>query len=290
MDEKTATLERAFNDATRKTMFKAAFSAITLPILILALFSLTIFRFTSGQYVVFLLAMLAVVIPLILAFYLAYMALQRRLLRSLTSWYERERDPDRAEDRALALRLQKNVDAAGYRNGALVGGGIFLSVSLSVLIFGRFADFSAYTSVAYIALGALMALTDYFITLFISQREMRPVLRIFLPDCQGFGFHSAAGIGRRLATFSLVILLLTLGITWIASSYITSDVLEDELEDRGLDNVRLLAHELDALIDEGASQREMEEAAAALSLSGDERLVVYDERGRIEYTFTLVAM
>lgn len=287
MEDKTVGLERAFNDATRKTMLKAALSAITIPILVFAMFSLTIFRFTSRQYLVFLLAMIAVVIPLVLIFYLTYMAMQRRLLRSLNSWYEKERDPGSAEDRALALRLQRNIDAASYRNGALVGVGIFLSVSLSVLIFGRFADFSTYTSVAYIALGALLALTDYFITLFISHREMRPVLKIFLPDCQSFGFHTAAGIGRRLATFSLVILLLTLGITWIASSYITSDLLQEELENRGRDNVRLLAYQFDALIDEGASERDMEDTAAGLSLSKDEKLVVYDRHGRTIFSFTL---
>jgi methyl-accepting chemotaxis protein len=286
VEENRARLEREFNAATRRIMLKAALSAITIPLLVLAMFSLTIFRFKANQYGVFVLAVVAVVIPFVLIFYLSYMALQRRLLRRLLSWYAEERDEGSREDRALALNLQRNIDAASYRNGVMVSGGIFSCVALSVLIFGRFADFSEYMAVSYIALGFLLGITDYFITLFISHREMRPVLKVFLHDCQGFGYYSAAGIGRRLATFALVILLLTVGITWIASSYISSELLQEELEDRGNDNVRLLAYRLDTLIAEDASDGELEEAAGELAMSDTERLVVYDARGRAAFVFT----
>ncbi len=286
MDDKRAKLSQAFNRATRRTMFKSAFSAVTIPILILAVFSLTVFRFKPSQYGSFLLSLIVVVIPIVLTFYLSYIALQRRLLSRLESWYAQERDEENREDRALAMSLQRRIDAASYRNGAMVAGGIFLAVSLSVIIFGRFADFDAYTSISYIALGLLVGLTDYFVTLFISHREMRPVLEVFLHDCQGFGYYSAAGIGRRLATFALVILLLTVGITWIASSYISSELLQEELEARGGENIRLLANQLDTLIDEDAPHSEMEVVAAELALSDTERLVVYDARGREVFQFT----
>jgi methyl-accepting chemotaxis protein len=279
-------LEKTLYGASRRLLSKAAFSAITIPIVVLALFSLTIFRFTSRQYLVFLFALVAVVLPLIVIFAVIYTARQRRLLRRLESWYAAQRDRGSQADRALAVRLQKEIDSSSYEHAALVGMGIFLSIALSVLFFGRYADFTAYTSVAYISLGVLLALTDFFVTLFISHREMRPMLRMFLRDCEGFGFYAAAGIGRRLAGLSLVTLVLTLGITWIASSYISSDMLKLEMEERGKDNVRLLAVELDLLIDGEASRSEMEEATAGLALSETGRLVVYDERGREAFAFS----
>jgi methyl-accepting chemotaxis protein len=281
--DKKAKLQDTLNAASRRLLLKAALSAITIPVIILALFSLTIFRFTSSQYLIFLLALIAVVLPMILVFALSYFATQRRLLRHIYTWYERQRDPARMEDRELALRLQKEIDSVSIKHGFYVGAGILLSITAGVLIFGRFADFTAYTSLAYIALGVLLALTDYFITLFISRREMRTVLEMFLGDCRGFGFHSTAGIGNRLATFSMVILVLTLGITWLAASYISSDLLDEELERRGLDNIRLLAYQLDNLVAEEAPAREFEQAMADLSLSDVERVAVYDERGNVVY-------
>ncbi len=271
--------------ASRKLLLKAAFSAITIPIVVLALFSLTIFRFTSRQYLVFLLALAAVVLPLVLVFVLVYMSRQRHLVRMLSTWYEKERDPGSREDRALALLLQEKVDSSSFEHAVFVALGILLSIVLSVLFFGKYADFTPYTSLSYISLGVLLALTDYFITLFISHREMRPVLQAFLADCHGFGYYSAPGIGRRLITFSLVILVLALGIAWIASSYISSDMLERELEERGRDNVRLLAAQLDTLIADDAPEHELEETAAGLALSEDERLAVYDARGRTVFEF-----
>ena len=285
MEDRSEQLERAVYSASRRLLSKASLSAITIPIAILALFSLTIFRFASRQYLAFLLALVAVVIPLILTFALVYMARQRRLVRHLTSWYAEERDPGSQVDRALAMRLQKMLDSSSSEHGVFVGMGIFLSIALGVLLFGSFADFTAYTSVSYISLGVLLALTDYFITLFISHREMRPVMQMFLDDCTGFGYHSSAGLGRRLGAFALVILLLALGITWIASSYISSDMLIEEMEGRGKDNVSLLAYELDALIDAEAPQREMDETVAELALSEDERLAVYDERDRVVFEY-----
>jgi len=213
------------------------------------------------------------------------MARQRHLVRLLSGWYEKERDSGSQADRALALRLQKEIDASSSEHALFVGLGIFLSIALSVLFFGKYADFTAYTSVSYVSLGVLLALTDFFVTLFISHREMRPVLRMFLVDCQGFGYYTAAGIGRRLAMFSLTILVLALGITWIASSYISSDMLKQEIQDRGGDNVRLLAVQLDTLIAEDAPRRELEKEAAGLSLGEDERVVVYDEMGKTAFEF-----
>lgn len=285
MEDMRTELEVAINSASKRLLLKAALSAVTIPLVILALFSLTIFRFTSRQYIIFLLSLAIVVIPFVLIITLVYIARQRHLVRLLSGWYMEERDPGSREDRELALRLQKELDSSSSEHAVLVGMGIFLSIALSVVLFGKYADFTAYTSVSYISLGALLALTDFFVTLFISHREMRPVLQMFLADCQGFGYYSAAGIGRRLATFSIVILVLALGITWIASSYISSDMLKQELEERGRDNVRLLAVQLDALFGENASRRELEETAAGLTLSEDERLAVFDERGKAVFEF-----
>jgi len=285
LEARVREIEATVYSSSRKLLFKAALSAITIPIVILALFSLTIFRFSSSQYLVFLLALAAVVVPLIIIFALVYMARQRHLVRLLSGWYEKERDSGSQADRALALRLQKEIDASSSEHALFVGLGIFLSIALSVLFFGKYADFTAYTSVSYVSLGVLLALTDFFVTLFISHREMRPVLRMFLVDCQGFGYYTAAGIGRRLAMFSLTILVLALGITWIASSYISSDMLKQEIQDRGGDNVRLLAVQLDTLVAEDAPRRELEKEAAGLSLGEDERVVVYDEMGKTAFEF-----
>lgn len=279
MENGARELRRLLGEASKRLLLKAALSAITIPVLVLALFSLTIFRFSSRQYLVFLLALAAVVVPLIIAFAVTYLSRQRRLTARLEAWYERERDPGDPADRSLAMRLQKELDGSSNEHGLMVAAGIFLSITLSVLLFGRYADFTPYTSTAYISLGVLLALTDFFVTLFISHREMRPVLQAFLADCRGFGFHAAAGIGRRLAVFAMTVLLLALGITWIASSYISSEMLKEELERRGRDNVLLLAERLSDLSKEGRLRARGEEVAAALSLGEDERLVVYDRNG-----------
>lgn len=279
MENGARELSRLLREASRSLLLKASLSAITIPVLVLALFSLTIFRFSARQYLVFLLALAAAVVPLIIAFAVTYLSRQRRLMALLAAWHEQERDPGDPRDRLLATRLQGAVDRSSVEHGLMVAAGIFLSIALSVLLFGRYADFTPYTSVAYISLGGLLALTDFFVTLFISHREMRPVLRAFLHDCRGFGFHAAAGIGRRLAVFSMTILLLALGITWIASSYISSDVLKEELVLRGRDNALLLAERLADLEELGTLRAGGEAIAADLAISEDEMLVLFDEGG-----------
>ena len=287
MEEASPRLEDIFRAASRRLMLKASLSAITLPIVVLALFSLTIFRFTSRQYLIFLLAIAAVVIPLAVLLGLFYFAMQRRQLRRLMAWYGRVRDPRSQDDRDLTLRLQQDLSSSSFKHGALVALGIFLSLALSVIFFGGLAGFTLYTSVCYITMGFLMALTDFFITVFISQREMRKVLEKFLADCKAFGYHASVGIGVRLAAFALAILVLTIGITWIASSYQSYDLLKQETRKRGADNVSLLAGRLDVLIDEEATTGELEEAARNLSLSDNERLAIYNPRGTAVYEIRL---
>ncbi|MEW6555045.1 MAG: methyl-accepting chemotaxis protein [Actinomycetota bacterium] len=278
--------EKALYDASRRLLVKSSLSVITIPVVVLALFSLTIFGFTAHQYLVFVYALVAVVIPLIAVFAIAYLARQRRLVRRLDSWYVTERDPHSQSDRGLAVGLQRTLYRSSYEHAAINSAAIFLSITLGVLAFGGMADFTPYMSVAYISLGVVLAVTDFFVTLFISQREMRPVLRIFLADCGGFGFYSAPGTVWKLGAFSLLILVLALGITWIASSYISSDMLKEDLEERGRDNVRLLSIELDTLLDEGAPREDLQGISSELALSDDERLAVYDERGREVFSFS----
>jgi methyl-accepting chemotaxis protein len=286
LQNRSQELEKELYDSSRRLLAKSSLSVITIPVIMLALFSLTIFRFTTHQYLVFVYALVAIVIPLIVVFAMAYIARQRRLTRRLESWYSAERDPDSQTDWNLAVSLQKMLYKSSYEHAFFNGTAILLSITLGVLIFGGHADFTPYMSVAYISLGVVLAITDFFVTLFISQREMRPVLRVFLADCEGFGFYSAPGTVWRLAAFSLVILVLTLGITWIASSYISSDMLKDDMEERGRDNVRLLASELDTLLDEDAPQEELEGVSSELALSDDERLVVFDQHGEEVFSFS----
>ncbi len=286
MGNEASRIRRLLEESSRRLLKKSALSAITIPVLVLALFSLTVFRFSARQYLVFLLALVAVVVPLVIVFAITYISRQRRLMARLEAWYERSRDPDDPGDRALATRLQRLIDGSSDQHGLMVAAGIFLSITLSVLLFGRYADFTPYTSVAYVSLGALLALTDYFVTLFVSHREMRPVLQAFLSDCRGFGFHTASGIGRRLGIFAMTILLLALGITWIASSYISSDLLKEELERRGRDNVLLLAERLADLGGEGTLRDRGGEEAAGLAMGEHEMLVVYDGGGKAVAEFS----
>jgi len=279
-------LEKELYGASLRLLVKSSLSVITIPLIVLALFSLTIFKFTHNQYLVFIYALAAIAIPLIIIFAISYIARQRRLVRRLESWYTADRDPDSQADRDLAVDLQRMLYRSSYEHAAFNGTAIFLSITLGVLFFGGIADFTPYMSVAYISLGVVLAITDFSVTLFISQREMRSVLRIFLADCEGFGFYAAPGIIWRLAAFSLVILVLALGITWIASSYISSDMLKEDLVERGRDNVRLLAVELDALLYEDAPGQELEEISSELALSDDEMLVVYNERGAEAFSFS----
>lgn len=270
-------------EASKKLLFMAMLSAVTLPILILALFSLTVFNFGSRQYIAFFLALVTVVIPLLLLLGGAYFLTQRRLLFELGIWYQKERDPESQQDRELALQLQKKLASATYVHASEVGMGIFLSICLGVVVWNGYAGFSISTSLYYVALGFLMALTDFLITLFLSQREMRRVLERFLADCRGFGFYQDAGMGRRLIAFSLVFLLLTLGMTWVASSYLATEMIMAEMEKRGRDNVELLAAKLDPALEEGQSRDEIMAIMSEYSMNDDEWVTIYDENGAKAY-------
>jgi methyl-accepting chemotaxis protein len=289
LEEDYKRIEGILMDASKKLLLKAMLSAVSLPIAILALFSLTIFNFTSRQYVAFLLALFTVVIPLMVLLGLVYFVAQRRLLRKLRVWYESERDPNSESDRALAKQLQKKLTSVSYEHGAVVGLGIFLSISGGVLAWNGYAEFPRSTSLYYVALGFLMALTDFLITVFISQREMRSVLERFLADSRGFGYSSGTGtsIERRLLAFSMVFVFLTLGITWVASSYLSTKMVMEEMEKRGNDNINLLAARLDPLITGEASEDEIAGLVEEYSLTADEQVSIYNPEGVREYDIRL---
>jgi methyl-accepting chemotaxis protein len=278
-------IQRVFSDTSKRLLLEALIFALSIPLVVTALFSLTIFGFTSRQYVSLLLSIVVIVIPILVIVMIVYFALQSRLLRHVMTWYAKDRDPQNQGDRDLALRLQKELSFISYDHGALVGLAIFLSSVFGVIAFGGYAEFTLPTSVSYIILELLLAVVALFVTVFISQREMRKVLKIFLADCRGFDFHTSASVGKRLAAFSLVILLLTIGIAWIASAYEATDLMMEELEKRGADNISLLARELDPLINEDASQREITQVVEERSLSDDERLVIYNAAGTPVYEY-----
>jgi methyl-accepting chemotaxis protein len=281
VDQKYEELRRVLEYASKSLMRKALFSVLSIPALILALFSLTIFHFTSHQYKTFLLALLSVVLPLFLLFMLAYYLVQRRLLARLAPWYRQERDPSSQADRALAQRLQKRLTAVSYDHGALVGAGIFSSIVIAMLAWSGYGGFPLSLALNYVALGFLIALTAFLITVFISQAEMRRVLERFLEHTRGFGYSSGTGtsVGRRLLAFSLVFMVLTLGITWLAASYLSTRMLKEEMEKRGVDNVRLLARRLDSLIAAEAPREDISSAVEEFALTGRERACVFDARG-----------
>ncbi len=272
-------MRSAFQAASRRLLAKAVLSAVTVPLAVLALFSLTIFRFTGRQYLVYALAVAAVVLPMALLLALAYLWMQRSVLRDLLSWFEKERRPADPGDRRHAVRLQRVLYGSGFRHGLIVAGGIFLSLTLSVVLFGRYADFTPYLTVSYITLGFLLALVDFLITVMLSHREMRPVTGLLLRACRGFGYHSATGVGGRILALSLVIMLLTLGIAWIAAPYLTADLVREEMEKRGLENALLLSLKL-AELARHAQADELESAAEGLLPQVEGRVSVLDD-GRI---------
>lgn len=282
-------LRAGFESASRRLLAKATLSAVTIPLLVLALFSLTIFRFTARQYLVYLLAVVAVVLPLAVILALAYLGMQRSILERLLSWYDRPRDPSDLEDRRLAVRLQKILHGSGFRHGLVVAVGIFLSLTLSVALFGRYADFTPYLTVSYIALGFLLALVDFLVTVFLSHREMRPVMGTFLRACRGFGYHTAPGLGGKILALSLVIMSLTLGIAWIASAYLASDLLRNEVKARSGDVIRLLAGELAPHVRAG-DRAGLERAMEELSPGPGVRVAVLNGRGEpfFEYRSELI--
>lgn len=274
-----------FKASSRKLILKAFASVVSIPVVLLALFSLTIFKFGSRQYLAFLLAMIFVVIPVVVILYLVYRSMQRRQLRNLMSWYRKERDPGSAADRELAIRLQRDLYSSSFKHGVIVAAGILLSVAGGVLAFGWMAEFTFYTSVSYIILGLVMALVDFFVTVFISHWELREVMRRLLEDCSGFPYYSATGIGKRLAAFAAIVLTLTMGMSWIAASYQSSDMLKQEMSERGSENAGLLALRLQQAMDAEAPAPDLERTAAALALSDRERLAVLDRWGSPVYEF-----
>jgi methyl-accepting chemotaxis protein len=284
MEEDYNRIRSVLIEASRALLFKAMLSGVSIPIVILALFSLTVFDFTGHQYVAFALALITVVVPLLLLMIGAYALTQRSLLLDLGKWYQQERDPSSDEDRALALHLQARLVSASYLHALEVGIGIFASISLAVIAWSGYAGFSLATSLYYVGLGFLMALADFLITLFLSHRQMRRVMEKFLSDCRGFGFYRASGTGRRLIAFSLVFLLLTLGMTWVASSYLSTQMLMKEMEKRGSDSIQLLAARLDPdLVGGGGTEAMGGEAAGNYSISDEEWVSVYDDAGEKVY-------
>ena len=285
MQEGFGEIKALFGDTTKKLFIKAMGSVIALPVVFLALFSLTIFHFTSRQYTAFLFNVLTIAAPLVLLLSLLYFQAQRRLLKQIEMWYAGERDPENAVDRSLAQRLQKKITAVSYEHGVLVGMGIFLSFFLGVIAWKGYAKLPLSTAAYYVALGFVMSLADFLITVFISQKEMRRVLGRFLADSGDFGYSSGVGtgIGKRLFILSLVLLLITLGITWIGSSYLTTRMIMDEMEKRGNENIELLALKLSALIDGGSPHDEIDRLVEESSLAENEWVVVYDGEGKKVY-------
>ncbi|MBC7173639.1 MAG: hypothetical protein H5U40_14460, partial [Polyangiaceae bacterium] len=72
--------------------------------------------------------------------------------------------------------------------------------------------------------------------------DLADLLAVLVPELGAFGGDEArVDEPRDMAVFAMTVLLLALGITWIASSYISSEMPKEELERRGRDNVLLLA-------------------------------------------------
>ncbi|OFW56330.1 MAG: hypothetical protein A2W01_00130 [Candidatus Solincola sediminis] len=262
-----------------KALFILAFiSGVIIPGVILALFSLTVFKFSGHQYMAFFLALVSVVLPILVIVTVVFYLIQKKLLGELGVWYQRERDPNSKTDRDLAQRLQAKLSSMAYLHAAEVGTGIFFGISGGVILWRNYAGLSVSSSLYYAALGFLMAAADFLITLFLSQRLMRKVTEKFLADCHGFGFRPGGGMRRRLIAFSLVFLLVTLGMTWVASSYLSTDMLMDEVEKRGRDSAELLASRLDAVLQEG-DRGQIVALVEKYSISKDEWVNIYDEAG-----------
>lgn len=283
-------LRAEFAAASRKLTLKVSLSAGTLPLLMLAIFSLTVFRFAARQYLVYLLAIGALVIPLVAVCVLIYRSLQRRLYRRLRSWFDRPRDPASQGDRHLAVRLQAELYRSAFVHGALVSLTILLSLVLGVLAFGRFADFTPTLTLSYVAFGLVLGVTEWFLTVFLSHREMRPVMEILLAACEGFGYHTATGLGKRLTSFAAVLIIFTLGTTWVAASYLSGQDLKEEMKRRGLDNVRLLAQRLSSAIREEAPSSAMDSIVEELALTSQENLRVLDADGSVFFRYGRTAL
>jgi methyl-accepting chemotaxis protein len=283
MEEGYSQIRAVLRQASKALFFKAILSAVAIPSIVLVLFSLTIFNFTARQYLAFFLALMTVGLPIVLLMTGVFFYIQRRLLRDLGTWYEQTRNPDSDDDRRIALHLQSRLVAVPYVYGTEVGIGIFATLSLGLIAWSSFAGFPLTASLYYVGLGFLMALADFLITLFLSTREMRPVVEKFLTDCRGFGFYHGAGTRRRLIAFSLVFLLLTLGMTWVASSYLSIQMVMREMEKRGSDNIELMAAKIDPILKQGEGFELIPDLMRQYSMSDDEWLSIYDQSGAKVY-------
>jgi len=265
-------------EASKALFFRAIVSGAVVPGLIMALFSLTVFKFGGRQYFAFFLAVATVILPVIIIVSIIFIFIQRSLLHDLAAWYQQERNPDSEPDRELAQRLQARLTSVAYLHACEVAGGIFFGISGGVFLWRNYAGFSMSASLYYIALAFLMGCADFLITLFLSQRLMRKVLQKFIADCRGFGFRPGGGMRRRLIAFSLVFLLVTLGMTWVASSYLSTNMLMDEVVKRGTDSIQLLAATLDPVLSQNGTD-EISILVENNSISKDEWVSIYNEAG-----------
>ncbi len=265
-------------EASKALFFRAIVSGAVVPGLIMALFSLTVFKFGGSQYLAFFLAVVTVILPVIIIVSIIFIFIQRGLLHDLAAWYQQERNPDSEPDRELAQHLQARLTSVAYLHACEVGGGIFFGISAGVFLWRNYAGFSMSAALYYIALAFLMGSADFLITLFLSQRLMRKVLQKFIADCRGFGFRSGGGMRRRLIAFSLVFLLVTLGMTWVASSYLSATMLMDEVAKRGTESIQLLAARLDPVLSQNGTD-EISILVENYSISKDEWVSIYNEAG-----------
>ncbi|OFW65590.1 MAG: hypothetical protein A2V52_02655 [Actinobacteria bacterium RBG_19FT_COMBO_54_7] len=73
-----------------KALFILAFiSGVIIPGVILALFSLTVFKFSGHQYMAFFLALVSVVLPILVIVTVVFYLIQKKLLGELGVWYQR---------------------------------------------------------------------------------------------------------------------------------------------------------------------------------------------------------
>ena len=278
MEEGYKRIRLVLIEASKALFFRAIVSGAVVPGLIMALFSLTVFKFGGRQYFAFFLAVATVILPVIIIVSIIFIFIQRSLLHDLAAWYQQERNPDSEPDRELAQRLQARLTSVAYLHACEVAGGIFFGISGGVFLWRNYAGFSMSASLYYIALAFLMGCADFLITLFLSQRLMRKVLQKFIADCRGFGFRPGGGMRRRLIAFSLVFLLVTLGMTWVASSYLSTNMLMDEVVKRGTDSIQLLAATLDPVLSQNGTD-EISILVENNSISKDEWVSIYNEAG-----------
>ena len=278
MEEGYKRIRLVLIEASKALFFRAIVSGAVVPGLIMALFSLTVFKFGGRQYFAFFLAVVTVILPVIIIVSIIFIFIQRSLLHDLAAWYQQERNPDSEPDRELAQRLQARLTSVAYLHACEVAGGIFFGISGGVFLWRNYAGFSMSASLYYIALAFLMGCADFLITLFLSQRLMRKVLQKFIADCRGFGFRPGGGMRRRLIAFSLVFLLVTLGMTWVASSYLSTNMLMDEVVKRGTDSIQLLAATLDPVLSQNGTD-EISILVENNSISKDEWVSIYNEAG-----------